>query len=142
MTLIRYRPTTSMFPWRSSFPFSSMTKSGIGEGTWVPQVDVRETEKEFLIEADLPGFSKDQVKLSLEDDVLSISAEREHSNEEEREGYHRVERRHGTFRRSFIVPESIDRNKISANSADGVLTVTLPKVKDKQGTRIKNIKIR
>jgi HSP20 family protein len=108
----------------------------------VPQVDVRETEKEFIVEADLPGFKKDQVNVSLEDDILTISAEKEHSEEENREGYHRVERRHGSFRRSFTMPDIVDRDKIKADSSDGVLTVHLPKVKEKQGSRIKNIKIR
>lgn len=141
MTLIRYRPRTAMFP-RRSLPFRAMMESGMANDTWVPQVDVRETEKEFVIEADLPGFGKDQVRIDLEDDVLTIRAEKDQAAEENREGYHRVERRHGSFKRSFMVPDSVAADKIGAKSEDGVLTVTLPKVKEKQGARVRSIKIR
>jgi len=142
MRLIRYQPTCNVRPRRITRASSLAPAAGFGEGTWVPRVDVRETEKEFVIEADLPGFGKDQVKIDLEDNVLTISAEKEQATEENREGYHRVERRHGSFKRSFIVPDSVDAGKIGARSADGVLTVTLPKVREKQGARIRNIKIR
>ncbi len=94
---------------------------------WAPRVDIIEDDKEYLIKAELPEVRKEDVKVSVEDGVLTISGERKHEAEENGAKYHRVERAYGLFSRSFTVPESADASKVSAEFKNGVLTVHLPK---------------
>ncbi len=94
---------------------------------WAPLVDIIEDEKEYLIKAELPEVRKEDVKVSVEDGILTISGERKHETEENGAKYHRVERAYGLFSRSFTVPESADASKVSAEFKNGVLTVHLAK---------------
>lgn len=94
---------------------------------WSPLVDITEDEKEYLIKAELPEVKKEDVKISIHDDVLSISGERKYEKEEKGKKYHRVERAYGSFLRSFTLPEDTDAGKISADYKDGVLKVHLAK---------------
>lgn len=94
---------------------------------WSPRVDISEDEKEYLIKADLPEVKKEDVKLTVQDDVMSISGDRKYEKEEKGKKYHRVERSYGSFMRSFTLPEDADGNKVSAEYKDGVLKVHLPK---------------
>jgi HSP20 family protein len=102
------------------------------------KVDISEDEKAIFIEADMPGIKKEDVKISLEDDVLFISAERSQSEEEKKKGYHRIERSWGSLSRSFTVGENVDAEKIEATYDNGVLKVVVPKleVKPKAGKEI------
>jgi HSP20 family protein len=94
---------------------------------WSPLVDITEDDKEYLIKAELPEVKKEDVKLTVQDDVLSISGERKYEKEEKGKKYHRVERAYGSFLRSFTLPEDADGTKVSAEYKDGVLKVHLPK---------------
>ena len=94
---------------------------------WSPLVDITEDDKEYLIKADLPEVKKEDVKLTVQDDVMSISGERKYEKEEKGKKYHRVERAYGSFMRSFTLPEDADGSKVSAEYKDGVLKVRLPK---------------
>jgi len=94
---------------------------------WAPLVDITEDEKEYVIKAELPEMKKDEVKVSVEDDVLSISGERKREKEEKGKKYHRVERSYGCFERSFTLPDDADGTKVNAEYKDGVLKVHLPK---------------
>lgn len=94
---------------------------------WVPLVDITEDEKEYLIKAELPEIKKEEVKVSVENGVLSISGERKVEKEEKNRKYHRVERAYGRFERGFTLPEGADGTKITAEFKDGVLKVHLPK---------------
>jgi len=94
---------------------------------WAPLVDIIEDDKEYLIKAELPDVKKEDVKVSLEDGVLTISGERKHEAEKNGAKFHRVERAYGLFSRSFTVPESADASKVSAEFKNGVLTVHLAK---------------
>ncbi len=94
---------------------------------WAPLVDITEDEKEYLIKAELPEVKKEEVKLTVHDDVLSISGERKYEKEEKGKKYHRVERAYGSFTRSFTLPEDADASKVAADYKDGVLKVHLPK---------------
>ena len=94
---------------------------------WAPLVDITEDEKEYLIKAELPEVKKEDVKLTVHDDVLSISGERKYEKEEKGKKYHRVERSYGSFTRSFTLPEDADAGKVSADYKEGVLKVHLPK---------------
>jgi HSP20 family protein len=94
---------------------------------WSPLVDITEDDKEYLIKAELPEVKKEDVKLSVHDDVLSISGERKYEKEEKGKKFHRVERAYGSFTRSFTLPDDADAAKIAAEYKDGVLKVHLPK---------------
>jgi len=94
---------------------------------WAPVVDIVEDENEYLIKAELPEVKKDDVKVTVQDDVLTISGERMFEKEEKGRKYHRMERAYGSFARSFTLPEDADGEKVAAEFKDGVLKVHLPK---------------
>lgn len=94
---------------------------------WAPLVDISEDEKEYLIKAELPEIKKEDIKVTVHDDVMTISGERKYEKEEKGKKYHRVERAYGNFTRSFTLPEDADGSKISAECKDGILRVRLPK---------------
>jgi HSP20 family protein len=96
---------------------------------WYPTVDVSEREDAYEVKADLPGVSKEHIKLKIANNVLTLSGERKSEQKEGVNGdsYHRFERSYGTFTRSFSLPSAVDDGKVSASFKDGVLTVTLPK---------------
>lgn len=94
---------------------------------WTPSVDISETDGEYLIKAELPEVKKDDVKITLEEGVLSIQGERKHEKEEKNKKFHRIERAYGRFVRSFVVPDYVDESKIKAEYQDGVLHLHLPK---------------
>lgn len=98
-----------------------------GTAGWAPVADICETQKEFLVKAELPGVRREDVHVTLEDGVLTISGERRHEKEDTSGKMHRVERFHGTFSRSFALPENADPAGIRAESKDGVLNVHVPK---------------
>ena len=106
---------------------------------WVPVVDVMETDEDFQIRAELPGVEKEDVKLSVENGVLTISGHREQEKEEKGKRYHKIERAYGSFARSFTMPDVVDEQKVTAEFKNGVLTVRLPK---SEKARPKSIEVR
>ncbi|MGM0768278.1 MAG: Hsp20/alpha crystallin family protein [Pseudomonadota bacterium] len=94
---------------------------------WAPAVDIKETPEAFTIEAELPGMSKDDVKVTVHDGVLSIQGERKHEEETNDKKHHRIERVYGSFLRRFTLPENVDDGSIKASFKDGVLSLTLQK---------------
>lgn len=94
---------------------------------WTPSVDITEDDKEWLVKADLPELKKEDVKVTVENGVLTISGERKLEKEEKNKKYHRIERAYGAFVRSFSVPDGADAEKVNAEFKDGVLKVHLPK---------------
>ena len=100
------------------------------KGNWTPAVDISEDDNNFYLNVDLPGMTKDQVKVRFEDGMLSITGEKKSEKEEKKVKYHRVERSFGRFERSFRVPSRISANKIDAKFDKGVLTVTMPKAEE------------
>jgi len=94
---------------------------------WTPTVDISETDGEYQIKAEIPDVKKEDVKVTLEDGVLTIQGERKQEKEEKGKKYHRVERSYGSFVRSFSLPEFIDEEKVKAEFKDGVLNLHLPK---------------
>jgi len=102
-------------------------KEAMTVAEWAPLVDITEDDKEYLIKADLPDVKKEDVKLTVQDDVMSISGERKYEKDEKGKKYHRVERAYGSFMRSFTLPEDADGSKVSAEYKEGVLKVHLPK---------------
>jgi HSP20 family protein len=102
-------------------------KEALTVAEWSPLVDITEDEKEYVIKAEIPEMKKDDIKISVQDDVLSISGERKYEKEEKGKKYHRVERAYGSFMRSFTLPEDADGSKVNAEYKDGVLKIHLPK---------------
>lgn len=94
---------------------------------WVPEVDIIESDKEYLIKAELPEVKKEDVKVSVEKGVLTIQGERKQEKEEKGKKFHRIERSYGSFERSFTLPDDADEGKVSAEFKDGILSVHLAK---------------
>ncbi|MDF0642479.1 MAG: Hsp20/alpha crystallin family protein [Nitrospira sp.] len=107
---------------------------------WSPMVDITEDENEYVVKAEIPEMKKEDIRIKIHDDVLSISGEREHEKEEKGKKYHRVERSYGSFVRSFTLPEDADGSKIAAEYKDGLLKVHLPK-SEKAKSRAVEVKI-
>ena len=96
---------------------------------WAPAADVSETEAEYLIKADLPEVRKEDVSITVQDGVLTLSGERKQEKRAEGEKLHRIERVYGSFARRFALPENADEQGITAESRDGVILIHIPKVK-------------
>ena len=94
---------------------------------WTPAVDIFESENDYVIKLELPEVGRDDVKVNLHDQTLTISGERKIENEDKRDGYHRIERSYGQFYRSFTLPPNVNAESINAQFKDGVLRLTLPK---------------
>lgn len=94
---------------------------------WAPAVDVQETEKEYIVKADLPDVRKEDVKVGIENGVLTLEGERKQEKEENNKKFHRVERVYGKFVRRLALPMEIDAQKVAAEFKDGVLNVKMPK---------------
>lgn len=109
------------------FPRAGNGNGGLKLAEWSPQVDIVEDDKEYLVKADLPEMKKDEIKINVENGMLSISGERKSEKEEKNKKFHRIERSYGRFERAFTVPEDADASKISADFKEGVLKVHLPK---------------
>jgi HSP20 family protein len=108
-------------------PMRSLGEEAMTVSEWTPLVDIAEDEKEYLIKAELPEVKKEDVKVTVENGVLTITGERKFEKEEKNKKYHRVERAYGSFMRSFTLPEGAAGDKISAEFKDGVLKVHLAK---------------
>ena len=94
---------------------------------WSPLVDITEDPKEYLIKAELPEVKKEELKVNVEDGVLTISGERKFEKEEKGKKFHRIERSYGSFIRTFTLPDDVDAGKVAADFKEGVLLVHLPK---------------
>jgi HSP20 family protein len=105
------------------------------DGTWIPAFDIAEKEEEYLITAELPGMDMKDIDITFTDGLLTVKGEKK--QEKEDKDYHRIERRYGSFQRSFRVPEKVDTNKIEASYKDGILKLVLPKAEESRAKKIK-----
>ena len=108
--------------WPAGHGQETMTK-----GDWLPRVDISETEGEFVIKAEIPEVRKENVKVRVENGILTIQAERRQETDEKKERYHRIERSYGSFVRSFTLPDNVDETAIKAVFKDGMLNLSIPK---------------
>ena len=142
MTLVKWNPTRSLMTdfdrifdsmFTHDLPRFSSVKS------WIPAVDVNETETEFLLSADMPGLDKKDVSIDIHDVVITIEGERAIDNEKSTDDYRIRERQLGSFNRSFRLPDNVNEVKVAAKFKNGVLKVTLPKTKEviPEGRQIK-----
>jgi HSP20 family protein len=146
MALIRWEPVRELHTMQNEMnrlfnTFFDSPTPGNGGGNalarrWIPAMDVVETEDHFVLRADLPGLSENDVKIELEDNVLTVSGERKSEHEQRNEGYYRVERAYGSFSRSLTLPEGVDADGIQANFDNGVLEVQIPKPEQQKPRKV------
>ena len=127
MTLVKVRKPNNVFP----SIFDEFWKEWPGTGTttdWVPAANIKEMDDRYHVELSAPGYNRDDIKVAVEDDTLTISGEVKVENEEKKENYVKREFRTGSFKRSFNLNGMVDVEKIDAKYTDGILTIELPKV--------------
>ena len=132
MSIIRYNTANDFTPTSFSnlidrFFNESAARSGGSSYSFVPKVDVLENEKAFVINVAVPGVSKEDFKIDLNDNYLTISGERKFKNEKSEHNFHSVETQYGSFSRSFSLPENVDAAGISAQYNNGILEISVPK---------------
>jgi HSP20 family protein len=111
-------------------------RDAAGGAIWAPAVDIYERRDAYLVMAEIPGVSADDVEVTFEDGLLTIQGERHLAKEASAEQVHRSERRHGAFRRSIMLPSHVEADKIEASAQDGVLQILVPKPREARGKRI------
>jgi HSP20 family protein len=143
MSLVRWDPFADvdslfnrMMPRSGRFPRLAMEDDGGVTFEWSPTADISETEKEYLVRAELPGLNKDEVKVTVGDGALTIAGERKQQKEDKNEKFHRVESYYGSFTRTFSLPDNVDADAIRCESKDGMLTVHIPKTGAKKPKEI------
>ena len=139
MTLIRWNPINDMVcdfnGMRHNIDrifnrFHSDILDESAYSSWMPAIDILERENDFNIKIELPGVDKNDVKITVQNDVLTIKGEKKQEGEKKSENYHYVERRYGSFQRSFTLPSSVDGAKIDASYENGVLNIIVPKIEE------------
>lgn len=145
MALIRWEPNrelasiqTEMNRLFTNF-FEPTTGSNGGNGVfrrWTPAMDVVETDDHYVLRADLPGLSDGDVKIEVDDNVLTVSGERKSNRDETKQGYYRVERSYGHFSRTLTLPEGVDADSINATFDRGVLEVKVPKPEQRKPRKV------
>jgi HSP20 family protein len=118
-----------------TFTGSEMTRRS-GAGTWMPALDVFETDDKLVAKMDLPGIDPKEVEVSVEDSTLTVSGRRDFTSEVNEENYHRIERRYGAFARSIALPTTADAEKVEASFDKGVLTIEIPKTEKARPKKI------
>ena len=134
MNVIRWEPFGGMDDMFNRFPslfekwarLSGSGEKGVG---WAPSVDISETDQEYLIRASLPAVKKEDVNVTVEDGMLTVSGERQQQQQQKDEKFHKIENFYGSFARTFSLPEGTDPSAIRAESKDGVLTIHVPKAR-------------
>ena len=142
MTIVRWEPLREMSSLQTEMNrlfntvFDAPAVGSGGARRWTPAMDLLETEDHFVLRADLPGMSEEDVSIELEDNVLTVSGERKSNHEENREGFYRVERAFGAFSRSLTLPKGVDPESVSAGFDQGVLEVRIPKPAERKPRKI------
>jgi len=132
MNLVRWEPFYAMENMFARFPSFLGQRPQLGKDEyfdWSPPVDISETDQEYLFRAALPAVRKEDVKVTYENGMLTLSGERSQCEAQKDEKFHKIESFYGNFSRTFVLPETIDADSITAEAKDGVLTVHVPKTK-------------
>ena len=115
---------------------ASFNREEMTHGAWAPSVDIFEDKDRLILEAELPGMSRDDFEISVENNVITLSGERKFEKKTEGDNYHRVERSYGSFTRSFTLPQTVTADGATADFDNGVLRVSLPKREETKARRI------
>jgi|SRR6476661_6313750 len=108
----------------------------VSNRNWVPPVDIQETEEGYRLQAELPGLTKEDIDITLENNVLRLSGERKFERDVKKESFHRVERTYGTFSRAFSLPQQVNAEGVQAGFENGVLTILVPKAEQAKPRKI------
>jgi HSP20 family protein len=140
MKSLTLRPSHALRPWGLLNEVGEEMGRLMGDfatdTNYSPAIDLTETDASYVIEADVPGISKDDIGIEISDDVVTIKGERQKKEETSDKNVHRIERTYGAFSRSFQIPGGFEHDAVEAQFNNGVLNVTLPKLKEKQPKRI------
>jgi HSP20 family protein len=143
MALVRWEPfrelaalQNEMGRWMSQLGMTPTPGNGQQTSTWLPAVDVWETDNELVLSFDLPGIPEDKIAVELDDNVLTVSGARERTQEHSTDRFYRFERRFGQFSRSVTLPQGVNESQIKADYRDGVLEVRVPKPEEQKPRRI------
>ena len=136
MTLVRWRPFRDLYNLQDDFSrmfegfFDKGTRQVEDGGVWMPATDIQETKDDVVVSVEIPGMKKDEIKVMVQDNILTIRGEKRQEKEDKDTNYHRIERNYGSFTRSFSLPTSVKADKISAAYEAGVLRVLLAKAEE------------
>jgi len=151
MSLIRWNPTRELSTWPSDFfgvqreinrLFDNFFRGGMqddgsyGLSYWTPAVDIAEHDDAYVVKVELPGVNRDDVKITMESNVLTIRGEKKEEKDVKKDDFHRMERMYGSFQRSFTLPSTVSNEKIDAVYKDGILSITLPKAEEAKPKQI------
>ncbi|MGB2696509.1 MAG: Hsp20/alpha crystallin family protein [Candidatus Zixiibacteriota bacterium] len=139
MALVRWRPFRDLVSIQDEMNrlfndffgrVPSRFEGDLSASEWNPSVDISETKDEIVVKAEVPGMKKDDIKINLQDNVLTLKGERKQEKEEKETNFYRMERCYGSFTRSFNLPTMVQADKIKASYKDGILNITLPKAEE------------
>ena len=133
--LMRPEPFTQEFDRLFNTLFTGQRDGGTVQ-RWVPAMDLVEADDAFVLKADLPGLSEDDVAIEVQDNVLTISGSRQAEHERKEQGWYRLERSYGSFSRSLTLPDGVDAEKVEAKFDRGVLEIRIPKPEERKPRRI------
>jgi HSP20 family protein len=136
-TITRIDPFRELATFFENWDVSGNGKDQLASGTFVPAVDVYEDEHSVVLKLEVPGINEEDLKVSLENNTLTITGERKFEKEEKEENFHRIERRYGSFTRTFRLPNAVDSEKVEAGYDKGILKVTLAKKAEAKPRQIK-----
>jgi len=150
MSLVRWNPARDLATWPSdlfgmqremnrmfdNFFRGTDHSEDYALAAWTPAVDIAEHDDEYIVKVELPGVNKDEVKITLESNILTLRGEKKQEKETKKENYHRVERSYGSFQRSFTLPTNVKSDKIDAAYKDGILTINVPKAEEAKPKQI------
>lgn len=147
MSLIRWSPFSDMESFLNPLlpeALSNWQRLALGNGKkldWAPSADISETEKEYVIRAELPAVKKEDIQVSLDEGTITIKGERKQQKEDKSEKYHRTESFYGSFERRFALPDNVNADAVHCESKDGILTVHIPKTVESPKAKPKQITV-
>ena len=133
MTIVKWKPMRDLLNIQEEMDrfvndfFQGTSGREMREGMWSPAVDISENEDGIVVSAEVPGMKKEEISISIQNNVLILKGEKQKEEEKKEHNYHRIERAYGSFQRSFSLPATVDANKVKAAYKDGVLKIELPK---------------
>lgn len=134
----RFRPLyNNVDRFFNEFGWGLQPAEELNEGSWTPNVDIYETEQSYVLNAELPGLSKEEINIDVNDNTLTLKGEKKFEEKVEKENYVRVERSYGSFSRSFTLSDDVNAEAITASYNQGVLELTLPKKEEAKPKEIK-----
>ena len=134
--LTLHRPARNLFRFYNPFFTHQIARTDADRYNWAPSVDVSETADNFEVRAELPGVAKDDLHVSVKDNLLTLSGEKRQEKVDNTQNYLRVERRYGNFQRKFALPPEVKTDDIKAEFSDGVLTLSIPKAEVAKPTKV------